>query len=280
QGGAVSGKVADKEKDIALEPGGPLVVTMIRGDFDMSGIGTVTHIEGNRVYGWGHPFFGLGGCQFPLMTGYIHTVCPRQSISVKMGWPLKTVGVINADVSTCIAGWLGRKPDLLPMKMTVRRIPEGEAKTFNVELVRQRTLLTNLVFTALSNSVDMEGEFPEELTADMTVRIEIEGQEPITIKDTFSGPLFSGSRTQQALFSPVAQVVNLLTSNTFKPVRIKSIETDTIIRPGRRSADIEAVELESDTYAPGDTLKATVFVRPFKGSPQRFPVALKLPEDL
>src|SRR5262249_4498616 len=74
--------------------------------------------------------------------------------------------------------------------------------------------------------------------------------------------------------------VNLLTFNTFKPVRIKSIETDTIIRPGRRSADIEAVELESDTYAPGDTLKATVFVRPFKGSPQRFPVALKLPEDL
>ena len=33
---------------------------MITGDFDMSGIGTVTHIEGNRVYGWGHPFFGFG----------------------------------------------------------------------------------------------------------------------------------------------------------------------------------------------------------------------------
>ena len=92
---------------------------MVTGDFDMSGIGTVTHIEGKRVYGWGHPFFGLGACEFPLMTGYIHTIYPRQSVSFKMGSPLKTVGVINADVSTCIAGWLDRKPDMLPVSMTV-----------------------------------------------------------------------------------------------------------------------------------------------------------------
>ena len=96
---------------------------MITGDFDLSGIGTVTHIEGKRVYGWGHPFMGLGACEFPLMTGYIHTIYPRQTVSFKMGSPLKTVGVINADVSTCIAGWLDRKPDMLPVSMTVMREP-------------------------------------------------------------------------------------------------------------------------------------------------------------
>ena len=55
------------------------------------------------------------------MTGYIHTIYPRQTVSFKMGSPLRTVGVINADVSTCIAGWLGRKPDMLPVRMTVAR---------------------------------------------------------------------------------------------------------------------------------------------------------------
>ena len=49
------------------------------------------------------------------MTGYIHTIYPRQSVSFKMGSPLQTVGVVNADVSTCIAGWLDRKPDMLPV---------------------------------------------------------------------------------------------------------------------------------------------------------------------
>ena len=95
--------------------GRPARRRLITGDFDLSGIGTVTHIEGNRVYGWGHPFMSLGGCEFPLMTGYIHTIYPRQTVSFKMGSPLKAVGVINADVSTCIAGWLGRKPDMLPV---------------------------------------------------------------------------------------------------------------------------------------------------------------------
>ncbi len=40
------------------------------------------------------------------------------------------------------------------------------------------------------------------------------------------------------------------------------------------------MELDSETYAPGETLKATVFLRPYKGLPQRLPATLKLPADL
>src|SRR5207248_10649855 len=80
-GGGATTTVAEEAKDAKLEPGGPLSVALITGDFDLSGIGTVTHIDGDRVYGWGHPFFGSGGCAFPMMTGYIHTVCPRQTVS-------------------------------------------------------------------------------------------------------------------------------------------------------------------------------------------------------
>ncbi len=127
-GGGVTGKVAEHEKNVAIEPGAALTVALVTGDFDVSGIGTVTHVEGKRVYGWGHPFFGVGACDFPLMTGYVHAIYPRQSISFKMGSPLRTVGVINADVSTCIAGWLDREPDMLPVRMTVSRDPGRQVK--------------------------------------------------------------------------------------------------------------------------------------------------------
>jgi hypothetical protein len=280
QGGAVTARVAREAGDTALQPGGALSVALVTGDFDLSGIGTVTHIEGKRVYGWGHPFFGLGSCEFPLMTGYVHTIYPRQSISFKMGSPIKTVGVINADVSTCIAGWLDRQPDMLPLSMTVRREAGAPPKTFNVKLVRQRAMLAPLVYTSLTNSVDMEGELPEELTAELKAKIEVEGRPPVVIHDTFSGSSFSGGRAPQALYTQIASVVNLLTYNTYRPVRIKSIECDTRINPGRRTADIEAVELDSETYSPGETLKATVFIRPYKGLGQRVPVSLKLPADL
>jgi hypothetical protein len=278
QGGAAPAHIADEVKNAPLEPGSPLAVSLIRGDFDLSGIGTVTHIEGDRVYGWGHPFLSLGSCELPLMSGYIITVYPRQTVSFKMGAPLKSLGVINADVSTCIAGWIGRKADMLPLRMSVALDADSPARTFNVEIARQPLLLPTLVFTALANSVDMEGELPEEMTADLEARIEIEGRDPILIKDTFSG--FSGSRAPQALYTQVATVLSQLTHNSFRPIRLENIECRTLVRPGRRTAEIESVELFSDTFEPGETVKATVFLRPYKGVLQRVPLSLTLPRDL
>jgi hypothetical protein len=181
-------------------------------------------------------------------------------------------------VSTCIAGWTERKPDMLPVRMTVALGEKGPAKTFNVQVARQRSLLSTLVYTALTNSVDMEGDLPEEMTAEFRARVEIDGQPPIVVKDTFSG--FSGGRAPAALYSQVGQVISMLTYNPYQPLRITRIECDTQILPGRRTADIESVELASDSYAPGDMLKATVFVKPYKGGRQRVPVSLKLPADL
>jgi hypothetical protein len=276
-GGATTARVAEEEKDVGIEPGGPLSVSLITGDFDLSGIGTTTHVEGNRVYGWGHPFMSLGGCQMPMMTGYIHTIYPRQTVSFKMGSPLKEVGVMHADVSTCIAGWLGRKAEMLPVRMEVA-LNKEEPRLFNVKVVRSRSLLPALVYTALTNSIDMEGELPDEVTAKMSVKIELEGRDPVIIKDTFSG--FSGGRAPGALYTQVASMVSYLVYNPYKDLVIKRIDCQTAIEAGRATADIEATELDSDTYCPGDTVNATVFVRPFKGSRQRVRLQMKLPIDL
>jgi hypothetical protein len=276
-GGATTAKVSDEEKEVTLEPGGPLAVALICGDFDLSGIGTVTHVEGNRVFGWGHPFMSLGACQLPMMTGYIHTIYPRQTVSFKMGSPLKEVGVMHADVSTCIAGWLGRKADMMPMQMSVQ-LGKSESRTFKVRVARHRTLFSTLVYTALTNSVDMEGELPEELTAHLHARIELEGHPPVVIKDTFSG--FSGGRAPTLLYNQVAMVVSQLAHNSFKDLRIKRIDCETRIEPGRTTAEIDSVELDTDTYCPGETITATVFLRPHKGALQQTQLKLKLPADL
>ena len=101
--------------------------------------------------------------------------------------------MINADVSTCIAGWLGRKADMLPIRMAVA-LGKGDPRTFNVKVARNASLLPALVYAALTNSVDMEGELPEEMTAHLHARIELEEGDPVIIKDTFSG--FSGGRAR------------------------------------------------------------------------------------
>src|SRR5438132_5713838 len=126
----------------------------------------------------------------------------------------------------------------------------------------------------------MEGELPEELTAELEARIEVEGHEPVFIKDVYSGSSYSGGRAPQALYTQVSALVNLLLYNSYQPIHIKRIDCDTRIETGRRTAEIEAVELDSETYSPGETLKGTVFLRPYKSSRQRLPVSLRLPADL
>jgi hypothetical protein len=279
QGGGVGTRIRDELKHEPLRAGGPMAVALITGDFDLSAIGTVTHVEGDRVYGFGHPFMGMGGCDLPLFVGYVHTVYPRLSISFKMGSPVRQVGVINADVSTGVAGWLGRTPDMLPLEIVVRR--DGSAtKTFNVQIARQKALLSQLVFTALTNTVDTEGELPDELTAEMFVRIELAGRPPIVIHDVYSGGAVAGGRAPAGLYGQIGTLVAALSNNNLEPLRITRITCDTLLSQGRSNADIDSVQLDSETVASGETLSASVWVKPYQGPRQRVKVQLPLPADL
>ena len=279
-GGGAGEAIVKAEGDRPLGPGSPLSIAMVTGDFDLSGIGTVTHVEGDRVYGFGHPMFGLGACQFPLMTGYIHTVYPRASVSMKMGSPLKVVGVLDTDVSTGVAGRVGPKPDLLPMAVRVKVGRYSEPRTYHVLMVREPSLLPALVMAVLGNAIDTEGNLPEELTAHVAATIKLEGREPIALSDTFSGQRYAGPTGPANLFGPIAQVVNLLGRNAMAPVCIEAIECAVEVTAGRTIAELESVRLASDRIEPGGTLRATATLKPFKGDRQAIEIELPLPADL
>ncbi len=250
-GGAASERIIREEGDRPLVPGSPLSIAMVTGDFDLSGIGTVTHVEGNRVYGFGHPMLSLGACEFPMMTGYIHTVYPRASVSMKMGSPLKIVGVIDTDVSTSVSGRIGPKPDMLPLSVRVKTSRFADANTYHVQIVREPILLSTLIMAVLTNAADTEGNLPEELTAHLTATIRLKGFEPIVLSDTYSGSRYTGAMGASMLFSPLASIVSILARNTMAPVRIESIDCDVAIEPGRRVAQIESCRLLSDTVRAG-----------------------------
>ncbi|AGA26010.1 SpoIVB peptidase S55 domain-containing protein [Singulisphaera acidiphila] len=279
-GGAAPERVIREEGDKPLVPGSPLSIAMVTGDFDLSGIGTVTHVEGNRVYGFGHPMFSLGACEFPMMTGYIHTVYPRASVSMKMGSPLKVVGVLDTDVSTGVAGHLGGVPDMIPLSVRVKSGRYSEPQVYHVQIVREPNLLATLVMTVLTNAIDTEGNLPEELTAKIKATIKLKGHDPIELSDTLSGPRFTGQMGAANLFSPIASIVNILVRNPMAPIRLESIDCDVDITPGRKVATIESIRLNSDRLEPGQTLKGTVTIKPFKGERETVAIELPLPADI
>ena len=281
RGGARS-RSSSEEGDKPLVPGSPLSIAMVTGDFDLSGIGTVTHVEGDRVYGFGHPMFSLGACEFPMMTGYIHTVYPRASVSMKMGSPLKVVGVLDTDVSTGVAGRIGPKPDMLPLERPGQDRAATPTRTPTTSRwSASRTCSPTLVMAVLTNAIDTEGNLPEELTARIKATIQLKGHDPIEVNDTLSGPRYTGPMGPSAMFSPIASIVNILVRNPMAPGpdRVDRLRRRDLM-PGRTVATIESVRLASDRLEPGQTLKAFVTLKPFKGERQtvdRRPAAARRP---
>lgn len=262
-----------------IEPGAVLAASLVTGDFDLSGLGTVTHVDGDRVWGWGHPFFSQGQCQYVLRSGWVHLVNPRLDISAKFGSPLEELGVIEADVSTCLAGRLGVKPDLVPMHVSFQSEGGGPKHEFNVRIVRHPTLLAPLVASVLTSALEGVGGLSPEITLSVQAKIAANGLEPITIDNTFSGSGIVGSAGAESLFNQVAVIADGLTRNPFGSARLDSIECQTVISNRRTSAAIMAVRLESDVLEPGDTLRATATLRPYKGEPVDVDIELTLPPE-
>jgi len=279
-GGAAQEDVRLKEGNQPLQRGSAVAAGLVLGDFQLAGIGTVTEVDGDRVYAFGHPMFGLGRCQFPMMTAHIHTVYPRVSVSMKMGSPLNEVGAFDTDVSTGIAGRIGVKADLLPMEVSVAGELFAQPTTYRVRIVREPSLLPALIVSVLSSAVDTDGNLPDELTAKLKVRFELKDDQPIEMSDTFSGSGFSGERGSVALFGKTARVVSMLSNNFAAPVRIEKISVAVQIERGRHTATVENIRLRNKALQPGQTLTADVELEPWHGARQTVTLKLDLPVDM
>lgn len=279
-GGRATGDAVEAAAEAPLEPGSPLSVALVTGDFNLSGIGTVTHVEGDRVYGYGHPMFSLGKCELPLMSGYIHVVYPSQSLSFKMGSPLRTVGVIDTDVSTCIAGHVGQRPRMVPMEVVLKREAYPSPHRYQVQVVRQPELLPSFVYTVLLGAIDTEGNLPDEMTVRLDAVIQPKGHRALKVSNVYSGERYTGFFAPMVIYSIVPNLLNALVRNPFQEIEIESIRCVTEISEGRSSASIRQVRLDSDIYQPGDKLVAKVELDPYKGAPAVAEVSLDLPANL
>ena len=136
----------------ALRPGDPIGVGLMNGDFEVGATGTVTEVDGNRVYAFGHPFYQLGPTQFPMTRAHVLTVLPSLAASQKIASTGDVVGIVQQDRATTIAGTLGPGPSMIPVKLTLNS-ERGTRKTFNIGIVRDQLFTPLLAYVAILNTL-------------------------------------------------------------------------------------------------------------------------------
>ena len=111
----------------------------MRGDLQLSAIGTVTWRDGDRVLLFGHPLFQAGGVRLPLSTASIVTVVASDYSSFKLGARGREVGVVTQDRRAGVTGAIGPRASLLPLTVAIEGLRPAPQR-FRFEMVEDRAL--------------------------------------------------------------------------------------------------------------------------------------------
>ena len=257
----------------AFEPGAALGVQLVRGDLSVTGIGTLTHRDGDRVVGFGHSMIYGGATALPMTAAYIHEVLPSQYASFKLGAAGQTMGAIVQDRAPGIAGAIGLEVDMMPVQINLRS-PGREAQ-FRMEVLRDRDLSPSLlriaVFSAMVSSEKLTGE----VTLKSRVRIDLHGRPSVEAENVHAGALGLGNAVQ-GVTAPLASLIR----NPFQPIRIERVAFDLDVEAERaHTAHIKSIGLQKTSFQPGDTVRVTVSLSPYWGGLRRVEEAMVIPSQ-
>src|SRR5436190_509724 len=133
-----------------FHPGDAIGAVLLNGDFNVAATGTVTFVDGKRIYAFGHPFLDIGEVSFPMAKSEIITVMPSLASSFKFASTGKVVGAFRQDRSTGIMGMVGDNADMIPIDVTVDG--SGLSQSYHVNIVRH-SLLSPLILAMAADSV-------------------------------------------------------------------------------------------------------------------------------
>ena len=263
------------DDDGPLEAGSTISVQLARGDIDISASGTVTHVSGNKVYAFGHPFLSIGYTDLPLHRASVLTIIPSLMTSQKVSATGKFVGSIKQDRATGIMGITGEEPQLVPVEVRLRT-SRNELKQYHFELADDRFLTPFLMSLAVQNSIVASERSIGDQTLRVKSTISVRGQEDVkfenTISDQFSAP------TLAALSASAP--VNFLLSSGFGDVAMEKIDVEITAVERTREALLEKVWQDRVEVEPGEEIQLTVFLRQSDGETvvKKYPV--KIPEEM
>ena len=222
-----------------LQPGDAVGVALLTGDFELGATGTVTHVDGDRVYAFGHPLYNLGPTQFPMTRAEVQVVLPSLMASSKLASFGEVVGTVQQDRATAIAGRLGPAPSLIPVTITLNS-DRGPSRTFNFGVVRDFTFTPLLTYLSVANVLTSyeRGAGPASFAIRGSASIRSEGD--LSFEDIFSGDQPAGGAAAY-----VAGPLTALLKNSGENVEVEKIALTIDASEQQRSARIERVWLDT-----------------------------------
>ena len=272
QGGGTS--TQNEPNDVKVEPGSVIVIQFVKGDADISGSGTITYVDGNKVLAFGHAMYGMGKTNMPVSVGRISLLVPSMLASSKNGSPIRTIGTLTQDTQFGVLTDLTKQPEFIPMKVRVKSLENNQVKEYNFEIAKSRIFSPTFILSTALDSILSATKTMGDYTMKTHSEINIKGYPKFVRDDVFSGT------APEVVASEFALPVYLIMQNRFEEVDIEGITLDITFNDKRTNASIDDIRINKNTVKPGDSVKVTASITPYMQDTiiKQFDVAI--PKDM
>lgn len=250
-GGTPPDQLGDPKK---LEPGAMITVQLLSGDMSVSADGTLTAIDGNRIYAFGHRFLASGPTEMPFARAEVLALLPNLSSSFKISRAAEWMGTITSDRDTGIAGLTGRRAAMSPLDIRVGR------NTYHMNVIQDRVMTPLVAQMAIFSAIESTERSVGASTYSIRGRAEFEGGS-VKLDNTYSGDVNVAALASLGVATPLAYALN----SGFDAFRLKNIALEITPLDTRNQAQIADVAAPRQVR-PGDDLDISVVLTGANGA--------------
>tara|TARA_B100001123_G_C15317302_1_gene1026605 strand:- start:524 stop:2251 length:1728 start_codon:yes stop_codon:yes gene_type:complete len=263
----------NQESNSTLRPGDAIGVNLLEGDLAIGAAGTLTHINGDKVYAFGHALYNLGPINFPMTRVHVHTVLPSLDSSIKIMSSGKTIGTASQDRDTTIAGRLGPGPDLIPITFKLES-ETGVKKNFQMRTVDNQTFTPLMIYLAIGETLS---SFKREIgvnTFRLQGTVRLKEENPLIFEN-----LFTGDQAPISAANYIMTPINALFQNDFEQAQLLAVDLNITTSESKLTATLDRVWIEESNLKPGETATLKISMKTYRGENIEQILPIKIPSN-
>ena len=247
-GGRLEPKMGDPSK---LQPGSMISVELMRGDMSVGADGTVTYVDRDKLYAFGHRFLAVGPTELPFARSEVLTLLPSVASSFKISSPKEWMGTISQDRSTAIAGELGRNAHMVPVSITMARAGQ-KLEGYRMEMANDRFLAPFLMQIAIFSVIDSTERALGAATYGVRGEIEFQGTAPpLKLNNMYASDANTAMQVSLSAAVPLAYVLQ----SGFSSLQVKRVALDIDSFDEKKQLQIDQVEASPHEVRPGEKVE-------------------------
>ncbi len=269
-----AGSVSDAKQPEPLVPGSAVSAILVRGDMNIAGTCTVTYVDATHLLACGHPFLQSGTVDMPMTKATVLATLPSSYSSFKIVNATQPVGAFVQDRRTGILGRFDRKPEMIPVTLTLNSA--GHAKQYHFEVLNNPKITPTAVMATVFNALQGTNEYGEDTTYKLNGSIEVQGYPKLAVQNMYA-PADGATPTAYGIALSIGDRFTRIYENPYETPKIDGVNLNFEMVPERRSARLENARTDVTEARPGDTITVETLLRPYRGESLVREIPLTIP---